>query len=77
MKKITLKINNLNINNGIFQEDLISLILFCISLIHRSKELEYRPYGYKNVNHLLCIDDLKLFVNNDNDSGSTNHCEKI
>ena len=59
------------IKNGIFQGDLFSPLLFEISLlplIHISRETRMGYQLEKNgtkVNHLLFIDDLKLYGKND------------
>ena len=62
-----LKINS----RCIFQGDSLSLLLFCISLIPLSKELNRTRYGYniqkRSINHLFYLDDLKLFAKYDND----------
>ena len=46
-QKCVLKTNNLNINNGIFQGDLLSPLLFCTELILLSIELKHTKYGNK------------------------------
>ena len=49
--------------------DSLSPILFCVALIPLSKLLNNTGYGYKTydntINHLFYINDLKLFVKND------------
>ena len=64
----TLNAGDININNGIFQGDSISPILFCVTLIPPRK-LNNTGYGYKiydnTINHLFYMDDLKLFAKND------------
>ena len=49
MKKSMLKIYNLNLNNGIFQGDGLTLLLFCIALISLSTELKNTDYRYKTI----------------------------
>ena len=65
----TLNDGDININSGIFQEDFLSPILFCVTLIPLSKLLNNTGYGYKiydnTVNHLVYMDDWKLFAKND------------
>ena len=61
----TLMSDNINIKKGIFQGDSLSALLFCISLIALSLELNFLGYGYKirteRITHLFYMDDLKLF----------------
>ena len=61
----TLMSDNINIKKGIFQGDSLSTLLFCISLIALSLELNFLGYGYKirteRITHLFYMDDLKLF----------------
>ena len=60
-----LKQKPIKINSGIFQGDSLSLLLFCLFLIPLST-----GYGYNiqksSINHLFCMDDLKLFAKDDN-----------
>jgi len=62
---------NLRIKCGIFQGDSLSPLLFCISLIPLSIQLNNAGCGYqimgKSINHLFYMDDLKLFARNDNE----------
>ena len=60
----------LNIQRGIFQGDTLSPLLFVIGLIHLSHSLRKVNAGYqlgkgqyKKMNHLLFMDDLKLYGN--------------
>ena len=59
------------INSGIFQGDSLTPLLFCLTLIPLSKELNETGYGYsiqkRSVNHLFYMEDLKLFAKDDND----------
>jgi hypothetical protein len=56
----------IKINRGIFQGDSLSPHLFCIALIPLTHELNRSKCGYqvygteRKINHLLCMDDLKL-----------------
>ena len=63
------KSHPLKIKRGIFQGDSLSPLLFCISLIPLSNELNNAESGYKIydqiINHLFYMDDLKLFAKND------------
>ena len=67
----TLTTDNIIIKRGIFQGDSLSPLLFCISLIPLSLELNSLGYGYKIrtewITHLLYIDDLKLYAKDDNE----------
>ena len=60
----------LNIQRGIFQGDTLSPLMFVIGLIHLSHSLRKVNAGYqlgkgqyKKMNHLLFMDDLKLYGN--------------
>ena len=59
-------IGEVKINRGIFQGDALSPLLFVISLIPLSLLLRKTKYGYdlngEKVNHLLYMDDLKLYA---------------
>ena len=67
----TIESGNINIKRGIFQGDSLSPLLFCMSLIPLSNELNNSGTGYKlfhkELNHLIYMDDLKLFAKNDKD----------
>ena len=67
--KGSMKSDKLNINCGIFQGDSLSPLLFCLSLIPLTNELNNTKYGYeiyeKAINHLFYMDDLKLYAKND------------
>ena len=59
-----------NIQSGIFQGDTLSPLLFVIGLIPLSQTLQKANAGYqlgkgkhKKINHLLFMDDLKLYGN--------------
>ena len=67
----TIICENLKIRRGIFQGDSLSPLLFCISLIPLSLELNNSRYGYKigedKFSHLFYMDDLKLYGKDDNE----------
>ena len=64
--KIVLTLNEVSIQRGIFQRDSLSPLLFNIILIHLSMTLNSTNYSYPlsketPINHLLFMDDLKLY----------------
>ena len=63
--------DNINIKRVIFQGDSLSPLLFYISLIPLSLELNSSGYGYKIgtpwITHLFCMDDLKLQTKDDSE----------
>ena len=65
----TLMFDNINIKRGIFEGDSLFLLLFCISLIPLSLELNSSCYGYKigteGITHLFYMNDLKLYTKDD------------
>ena len=58
-----------SIKCGIFQGDSLSPILFILCLIPLTKLLNWNSFGFKIgkeiINHLLYMDDLKLYAKND------------
>ena len=61
-------LGSVTIRCGIF-EDSMSLLLFVLSLLLSSSLLQHEPKGYhlqcgKKINHLVYMDDLKLFARN-------------
>ena len=65
-EKGTVMSDNINIRREIFQGDSLSPLLFCISLIPLSLELNSSSYGYKigteRITYLFYMDDLKLYA---------------
>lgn len=59
----------IQIRRGIFQGDSLSPLLFCICLIPLTTELNNYKAGYSLqnhcINHLVYMDDLKLFAQNE------------
>ena len=59
------------IQRGIFQEDTLSPLLFIIALMHLNHILRKCTAGYKlsgsqeKINHLMYMDDIKLFTKNE------------
>ena len=67
----TLMSDNINIKRKIFQGDSLSPLLFCISFIPLSLELNSAVYGYKMgtewITHLFYMDDLKPYPKDDSE----------
>ena len=67
----TLMSDNINITRGIFQADSLSPLLFYISLIPLSLELNSSGYGYKirieRITSLLNFNDLNLYAKDDSE----------
>ena len=64
-----MKFYKINTNCGILQRDSLSPLLFRLSLIPLTNELNNTKYGYKfyekAMNYLFYMDDLKLYAKND------------
>ena len=70
-KEGVLETGPFRIKRGIFQGDSLSPLLFTMSLNPLSQELQKTGYGYQldeqtKINHLLYVDDLKLYGTSDN-----------
>ena len=67
---------------GIFQGDALSPLLFVIAMIPLNHILRKFTDRYKlsksleKINHLMYMDDIKLFVKNEKRIGSSNTCSK-
>ena len=66
----SIKTRKIIIKRGIFQGDSLSPLLFCLGLTPLSKMLNREKIGYavesnKKINHLLYMDDVKVFAKND------------
>lgn len=67
----TITIKDIKIQNGIYQDDSLSPLLFCVALFPLTAMLGRTNTGYlcknekQEVNHLLYIDDLKLIAKSD------------
>ena len=63
-------LGTVNIRRGIFQGDSLSPLIFVICMIPLSKVLRKSKAGYRlgevKINHLLFMDDLKMFAKNKN-----------
>ena len=71
-------LGTVSISSGIFQGDVISPLLFCIALAPLSFLLEREKLGYSFwsglvINHLLYMDDLKLFAKSEQQLESLIH----
>ena len=70
------ELGEVDIKRGIFQGDFLSPLVFVLaliplSLILRKAKAAYEFSGSKEkINHLLCIDDLKLYSRNEKGLGS-------
>ena len=77
------QLETVDIKRGIFQGDAFSPLLFVIALIPLSMALRESGMGYKlgkagpTVNHLLFVDDIKLFAKNDSEIDSLLHTVRI
>ncbi|KAL1446706.1 hypothetical protein WDU94_005608 [Cyamophila willieti] len=75
-KEQAIETDEIKINTGIFQGDALSAIWFCLCLNPLSKTLNRTKYGYQiknqgnthhTINHLLYMDDIKLYAHDDNE----------
>ena len=82
-KNGVLETGPIRIKRGIFQGDLLSPLLFTMSLNPLSRELQKTRYGYQldkqtKINHLFYVDDLKLYGTNDSQlNGLINTVKKV
>ena len=68
-------IADVTIKCSIYQRDALSRLLFCIALNPLSALLDKSFYGYRfksgtYINHLLYMDDIKLYAKNEQDTDS-------
>ena len=77
------RLGNVKIRHGIFQGDSVSPILFVLMMIpltlvlrHTKTSYELKKGGQK-INHLLFMDDLKLFVKNEDQIDSLVNTARI
>ena len=85
--RTTLSANSTNIAEvtikcGIYQGDALSPLLFCIALNPLSALLDKSTYGYRfksgtTINHLLYMDDIKLYAKNEQDIDSLIHLTRV
>ena len=78
----TKPITEVTIKNGIYQGDALSPLLFCISLNPLSDIIKKTKYGYSfkgktTINHLLYMDDIKLYAKNERDIDSLIHLTRV
>ena len=70
------KLGKVNVRRGIFQGDFLSPLLFAVALIPATIVLRILKQGYsfgkgkERFNHLLFIDNLKLYGSNNNEIDS-------
>ena len=70
------KLGKVNVRRGIFQGDFLSPLLFVVALIPATIVLRILKQGYsfgkgkERFNHLLFIDNLKLYGSNNNEIDS-------
>ena len=85
--RTTLSVNSnpiadITIKCGIYQGDALSPLLFCIALNPLSALLDNSKYGYSfksgtTINHLLYMDDIKLYAKNERDIDSLIHLTRV
>ena len=69
-------------NAVIYEGDALSPLLFCIALNPLSALLDKSTYGYRlksstTINHLLYMDDIKLYAKNEQDIDSLIHLTQV
>ena len=72
------EIGSININRGIFQGDSLSPMLFCMAMnplsdILHQADRSYKLKSGKKINHLLYVDDLKLYGRTEKDINTLIH----
>ena len=76
-------LGEVNIKRGIFQGDALSPLLFVITLIPLTSVLKTTKHGYEfakngeKINHLLYMDDLKLYAKNEKELDSLVQTVKV
>ena len=76
-------LGEVEIKRGIFQGDTLSHLLFVLALIPLSMTLKVTDYGYQlekrglKINHLLFMDDLKLYGKTERELNSLIHIVRI
>ena len=75
-------IADVTIKCGIYQGDALSPLLFCMALNPLSALLDKSTYGYRfksgtTINHLLYMDDIKLYAKNEQDIDSLIHLTRV
>ena len=76
-------LGEVEIKRGIFQGDTLSHLLFVLALIPLSMTLKATDYGYQlekrglKINHLLFMDDLKLYGKTERELNSLIHIVRI
>ena len=69
--KGSMKSDRIKISCGIFQHDSLLPLLFCLSLVPLTNELNSTTYGHeiyeRTINHLFYMYDLKLYAKNDSE----------
>ena len=81
-KEGVLETGPIRINKEIFQGDSLSLLFFTVSISPLNRELENTRYGYllheqTKINHLLYVDDHKLYGTSDNQMNGLLNTVKI
>ena len=76
------EIAEVDIKCGIYQGDSLSPLLFCIALNLLSNLIAKTRYGYKfrsgaTINHLMYMDDIKLYAKHEHDIDSLIHLTSL